>query len=120
MRGIEPSKTVDEYLGQVPNEHRPTLEKLRELIRLLAPEAAESISYGLPTYKIGGRPLVYFGTAKNHYALYAISGAVRENYSDELSGFSISKGTIRFAYDKPFPSALIKKLVKAQLADRKK
>jgi uncharacterized protein YdhG (YjbR/CyaY superfamily) len=118
MKGIAAS-TVDEYIALVPDDQRPTLEKLRELIRSLAPEAVESISYGLPTYKLNGKPLVYFGTAKKHYALYAISSAIREIYKGDLACYEMSKGTIRFPFDKPFPAALIKKLVKAQLAERK-
>jgi uncharacterized protein YdhG (YjbR/CyaY superfamily) len=113
------AKDVDEYIASVPAEYRGTVEKLRKLITAAAPEATESISYGVPTYKIGGRPLVYFGTAKPHFALYGVSGVIRETYKDELAGCSMSKGTIRFPWDKPFPGALIKKLVKACLAERK-
>jgi uncharacterized protein YdhG (YjbR/CyaY superfamily) len=113
------AKDVDEYIASVPAEHRGTVEKLRRLIAAAAPEASESISYGVPTYKIGGRPLVYFGTAKPHFALYGVSGIIRETYKEELAGCSMSKGTIRFPWDKPFPAALIKKLVKACLAERK-
>lgn len=111
--------SIDEYLDTVPSEHRGVLERLRKLIAATAPEAAESISYGVPTYKLSGRPLVYFGTAKQHFALYGISGIIREQYKDDLAGYSMSKGTIRFPWDGPFPSALIKKLVKASLAERK-
>lgn len=113
------AKDVDEYIASVPVEHRGTVEKLRKLIAATAPEAAESISYGVPTYKLSGRPLVYFGTAQQHFALYGISGIIREQYKDELAGYSMSKGTIRFPWGELFPSALIKKLVKASLAERK-
>lgn len=118
MKGVTAS-TVDEYLAAVPAEHRPVLDKLRQLIASIAPEAVESISYGIPTFKLNGRPLVYFGTAKKHFALYGISGMVRGMYKDELAGYEMSKGTIRFPYNKPFPAALITKLVKAQLAEKK-
>lgn len=111
------ARDVDEYIASVPAEHRGTVEKLRKLIAAVAPEAAESISYGVPTYKMAGRPLVYFGTAKPHFALYGVSGVIRETYKGELAGYSMSKGTIRFPWDKPFPAALIKKLVKAQIAE---
>ena len=118
MRGMDPSADVDEYLVQVPDEQRPVLQKLCALIAAAAPQAVESISYGIPTFKLNGRPLVYFGTAKKHFALYGISGAVREANAAGLEGYSLSKGTIRFDFDKPFPAALIKKLVKAQLAEK--
>lgn len=116
---MAPAKDVDEYIASVPEEHRPTVEKLRKLIAATAPDAVESISYGVPTYKLNGRPLVYFGTAKPHFALYGVSGVIRETYKDDLAGCSMSKGTIRFPWDKPFPAALIKKLVQACLAERK-
>jgi uncharacterized protein YdhG (YjbR/CyaY superfamily) len=117
MKGVT-AASVDEYIAAIPAEQRTVLEKLRKLIVSIAPDADESISYGIPTYKLGGKPLVYFGTAKKHFALYAISGAVRENYRDNLAGYAMSKGTIRFPLDEPFPAALIKKLVEAQLAER--
>lgn len=116
MKGIQ-ADNVDEYIAQVPDDQRRVLMIVRDIIRSLAPEAAESISYGIPTYKMDGRPLVYFGTAKTHFALYALSGAVREKYKEDLAGYSMSKGTIRFSYDKAFPSALIKKLVIAQVEE---
>jgi uncharacterized protein YdhG (YjbR/CyaY superfamily) len=116
MKGIQASD-VNEYIAQVPDEKRPVLARLRELVLSLAPDAAESISYGLPTYKVNGKPLVYFGTAKTHYAVYAISGVIREKYAEDLAGYSMSKGTIRFPFDKAFPGALIKKLVEAQIEE---
>lgn len=116
MRGIQPVN-VDEYIAQVPDDQRPVLARLRELIRSIAPDAVESISYGIPTYKLAGKPLVYFGTARTHYAVYALSGAVRETYADELAGFSMSKGTIRFPFNKPFPAALVKRLIEAQIKE---
>lgn len=118
MKGIQ-AATVDEYMAQVPDEQRPTLERLRELIRSVAPDSAESISYGIPTYKLNGKPLVYFGAAQKHYALYAISGAVREAHKEALAGYKMSKGTIRFPFAIPFPAALIQRLVKAQMVERK-
>lgn len=118
MKGIQ-AATVDEYMARVPDEQRPTLERLRELVRSVAPDSAESISYGIPTYKLNGKPLVYFGTAQKHYALYAISGVVREAHKEALEGYKMSKGTIRFPFAEPFPAALIQKLVKAQMVERK-
>jgi uncharacterized protein YdhG (YjbR/CyaY superfamily) len=117
---MAPAKDVDEYIASVPVEHRGTVEKLRKLITAAAPDAVESITYGVPTYKINGRPLVYFGTAKPHFALYSVSGVIRETYREDLAGYAMSKGTIRFPWNEPFPSALIKKLLKACLAERKR
>jgi uncharacterized protein YdhG (YjbR/CyaY superfamily) len=116
MKGIQASD-IDEYIAQVPKEHRQVLGMLRDMIRKIAPDAVESISYGIPTYKLNGKPLVYFGTASTHYALYAISGVVREKYSEDLAGYSMSKGTIRFPLDKTIPKALIQKLIKAAVKE---
>jgi uncharacterized protein YdhG (YjbR/CyaY superfamily) len=117
-KGSQPD-TVEDYLARVPDEHRAVLIKLRDLIRRTAPDAAESVSYGVPTYKLGGKPLVYFGIAKTHYSIYALSGAVREKFGDDLAGYSMSKGTIRFPFDRPFPAALVKKLIEAQIKENK-
>jgi uncharacterized protein YdhG (YjbR/CyaY superfamily) len=115
-KGKQPD-SIDDYLTRVPDEHRDVLINLRELIRSTAPDAVESISYGIPTYKLNGRPLVYFGNAKTHYAVYALSAAVRDKFKNELADYSLSKGTIRFPFDKPLPKALIKKMVKAAIEE---
>lgn len=119
MKGIQ-ANTVDDYIAQTPDDQRDTLVKLRELIASIAPEAVESISYGIPTYKIKGKPLVYFGTAKKHFALYALSQIVRDANAEALAKYEQSKGTIRFPYGEKFPTALIKKLVKAQVVSSKR
>jgi len=108
------AKDVDTYLGALPEEQRAALEKLRATIRAAAPDAAESISYGMPTFKYKGRPLIYFGAAKKHCALY---GMHMEAHREELQRYDTSKGTIRFPSGKPLPAALVKKLVKARMAE---
>jgi len=105
-------RTVDDYLAALPEEQRAALEKLRETIKAAAPDAAESISYGIPTFKYKGRPLIYFGAAKNHCAVYAIN---TDAHKDELKRYDTSKGTVRFSPDKPLPEALRRKLVKARI-----
>ena len=111
------AKNIDSYLADLPAEHRAALEKVRGTIKATAPEAAESISYGIPTFKYKGRPLIYFGAAKKHCALYGSSGSVIETYKEELQPYVTSKGTIRFPPAKPPPTALVKKLVKAQMKE---
>jgi len=110
-------KTIDEYLAPVKPEQRAVLEILRKTIHSAAPGAEEYIAYGLAGFKLNKRPLVYFGAWENHCALYAASPAVQKTFQKELKGFEVSKGTIRFTPDKPLPTALLKELVKARIAE---
>jgi uncharacterized protein YdhG (YjbR/CyaY superfamily) len=109
------AKTVDEYLSAIPDEARATLEKLRQTIKAAAPKATELISYQIPMYKHHGM-LVGFAAFKNHCSFFVGTKNV-ETYQDELKPYDTSKGTIRFPVDKPLPAALVKKLVKAHVAE---
>ncbi len=109
-------KDTYEYLATVPEESRAALENLRKTIRSAAPKATEGISYQVPTYKYLG-PLVSFGAAKNHCSFYVMSPVTMEAHKDELESYDTSKGTIRFPPDKPLPAALVRKLVKARIAE---
>jgi uncharacterized protein YdhG (YjbR/CyaY superfamily) len=115
--GQKSARDVDAFLATVPEEARATLEKLRETIRAAVPEATEAISYGVPAFKHQGRPLVAFGATKNHCAFYLMSPAVMDAHAAELGEYDTSKGTIRFPHDKPLPSALVTKLVKARIVE---
>ncbi|MGC1463976.1 MAG: DUF1801 domain-containing protein [Terracidiphilus sp.] len=107
-------KTVDEYLARVAEPARGVLEKMRALIRASLPrEATEIISYRMPAFK-HKRVLVWFAAFKDHTSLFP-TAAVIEQFREELKGFTISKGTVRFPTDKPLPAALIKKMVEASL-----
>jgi uncharacterized protein YdhG (YjbR/CyaY superfamily) len=108
--------TVDEYLAAVPEKARVALQQLRTMISSAAPDATEAISYGIPTFRHHGS-LVSFGAAKNHCAFYVQSPGVMEAHADDLKGYDVAKATIRFAPDKPLPSALVKKLVKARMKE---
>jgi uncharacterized protein YdhG (YjbR/CyaY superfamily) len=108
-------QSVDGYLAALPEEQRVALEKLRRTIKASAPEAVESISYGISAFKYRGRPLAYFGAAKKHCALYGMS--VMGAHEADLQPYDRSKGTVRFAPDKPLTAALVKKLVKAQMKE---
>jgi len=111
------SKTIDDYLAQLPDDKRAALEKLRKTIRAVAPKAEECISYRLPAFRLHGRMLVAFGAAANHCAFYPMSSATVEAFKDDLKEYKTSKGTIRFQADKPLPAALVRKLVKARIAE---
>jgi uncharacterized protein YdhG (YjbR/CyaY superfamily) len=109
-------KDVDGYLSALPEDARATLEDARRTIRAVAPEAAESISYGMPAFKYRGRALVYFAAAKNHCALYGMSEVI-EAHQDQLAAYDTSKGTIRFLLAKPLPEALVRTLVRARMEE---
>jgi uncharacterized protein YdhG (YjbR/CyaY superfamily) len=112
------AKTVDGYLAALPADKRRTLVKLRAQIKAAAPEATEGISYGLPTYKLDGRPVVYFGAAAAHLSLYAVGANDAQGRPlAELKKYDTSgKGTVRFPPDKPPPAALVNKIVRANVA----
>jgi len=110
-------ETIDEYLAVLSDDQRAALEKLRKTIRAAAPEAQECISYQLAAFRLEGRMLVAFGATPKHCAFYLMSGSTVAAYKDELAGYDTSKGTIRFQPGKPLPAALVRKLVKARIAE---
>ena len=110
-------KNIDEYLAGLPGDKRAALEKLRRAIRAAAPRAQECISYGIPAFRLDGRMLVAFGAAAKHCSFYPGAFPV-EAFRRELASYETSKGTVRFAADKPLPAALVRKIVKARIAQR--
>jgi len=102
--------TVDAYIAAQPKERQAKLEQLRKIILKAAPTAEESISYGMPAYKLYS-PLAYFANFRNHYSLFAMPAAVAV-FKDELAGYETSKGTIRLPHDKPLPVKLISDIIK--------
>jgi uncharacterized protein YdhG (YjbR/CyaY superfamily) len=110
---------VDEYLAGVSEPARTALNKVRAVIRSAAPpEATESISYGIPTFKYKGM-LAAYAAFSDHYSLFPGAGPTIE-FEDELKTFPTSKGTIRFAPNKPLPAALLKKLIKARIRENER
>lgn len=106
---------VDDYLAGIPEPARSTLNKMRAAIRSAAPpEATETISYGIPAFKHNG-VLVWYAAFSNHCSFFPTASII-EAFKDELKGVSTSKGTIHFPTDKPLPAALVKKMVKARVA----
>lgn len=117
-----PPTTIDDYLALVPEPARTTLEKVRASVRAAAPpEAIESIGYRMPMFRYKGG-LVAFAAFKKHCSFFPMSLAVMASLKADLKSYELDKGTIRFPLDKPLPAALIRKIVKARVAekDRKK
>jgi uncharacterized protein YdhG (YjbR/CyaY superfamily) len=112
----DPANEVDEYLAKVPDEARAALEKLRKTIRAAAPKATEGFSY-IPAFKLHGRPLVSYAALKNHCSFFPMSPAVMDAHRKELEPYDTSKGTIRFPAFEPLPAALVRRLVKARIAE---
>ena len=109
--------TIDHYVAGVNGDQRAVLEKIRKAIHAAAPNAEEFFSYGIPAFRLNGRSLVFFGAWANHCAFYPGSSATLKKFRNELRNFQTSKGTLRFSLDKPLPVALVKKLVKARIAE---
>jgi uncharacterized protein YdhG (YjbR/CyaY superfamily) len=112
-----PVATHDEYLAPLSDDKRRALEKLRKDIKSAAPNAEECISYGIPGFRLNGQLLVSYGAAEKHCAFYP--GSTLQAFAKETKGYDTNKGTIRFAADKPLPSALVRKIVKARIAQQK-
>jgi uncharacterized protein YdhG (YjbR/CyaY superfamily) len=113
--GMAEPTGVEDYLAALPEDQRAALEMLRKTIRDAAPEATETISYQMPTFKDRGRVLVYYAAFKDHCSLFPASEAVMEALGEELKPYFSGKGTLRFTPDKPIPVALVKKIVKARI-----
>jgi len=111
------SKGVDAYLATLPPESRRALQKIRQAIAQAAPGAEEGFSYGVPAFKLDGRPLAAYSASKKHCSYYPMSGDVVSTFARELSAYDTLKGTIHFSPVRPLPAALVKRLVKARIAE---
>jgi uncharacterized protein YdhG (YjbR/CyaY superfamily) len=109
--------SIDEYLAKIADDQRAALEKLRKAIRAAAPHAEECISYGLAAFRLDGKPLVGMGAAANHCAFYLMSGSTVADHAEDLANYETSKGAIRFPAHQPLPATLVRKLVKARIAE---
>lgn len=110
-------KTIDDYLAVTSEENLIALEKLRQQIKKIVPQSEEYFYYQLPAFRLDGKRLVAFGAATNHCSLYPLSAAVVKELADDLKNYDTSPGTIRFPANKPLPFALVRKIVKARIAE---
>ena len=113
MRKTPPADTVDGYLAALPADQRAALEHLRRVILSAAPGAVESISYGIPTFKVKGKAVAHLGAAAKHCAFYP--GAVADAFAGDLAGYATSKGTIRFQPGAPLPDDLVRRIIRFNL-----
>lgn len=108
---------MDEYISSFPENIQAILYKLREVIRESAPEAEETISYGMPTFKLNGN-LVHFAAYKNHIGFYPTPSAIIA-FKEELSSYKQAKGSVQFPIDGPIPFGLVKQIVEFRVKENK-
>jgi uncharacterized protein YdhG (YjbR/CyaY superfamily) len=108
---------VDKYIQNYDGEIRIRLEHVRELILAEAPNAEESISYGLVGYKLNGKPLVYFGGFQHHVGFYATPNG-HEAFKEEFAKYKQGKGSVQFPLDQPLPLDLIKRVVHYRMTSK--
>jgi uncharacterized protein YdhG (YjbR/CyaY superfamily) len=111
-----PTPSVDDYLAAQPEPVRSKLEQVRATIRKAVPDAVEVIGYGMPGYKLRGKPLLYFAGFRHHYSLFAASGSFFATLEDELKGYELRKGTVHFSLTEPVPVKLIARIAKLRAA----
>lgn len=105
------TNTVDDYIAGFPEDVRALLTQVRATIRGAAPEAAEGISYGMPAYKLNGKPLIYFAAFKKHIGLYATPSG-HEAFAADLAPYKRAKGSVQFPFGKPMPYDLIERMTR--------
>ena len=106
---------VDQYLANLDEPKRTTLQELRQTIQGIVPDAEEGISYGMPAYRLGGKVIAGFAAFKTHLSYLPHSGSVFAEIPDEVAGYATSKGALQFPIERPLPKALVKKLIAIRL-----
>ena len=117
------AENVAAYIAAFPPPVRGVLKRVRTIVRKAVPGAEESISYQIPTYKLHGRPVLYFAAFKEHYSVYPSNTRLVAAFKDELAGYGRAKGTIRFPLSEPVPVRLIERIAKfraREVADAEK
>lgn len=111
-------RTIDEYLSGLKADQRAALQKLRAAVHSAAPDAEECIAWGMPGFRLDGRCFLTFRATAKHCSLHPMSALTVAAHEKELAAYDTSPGTIRFQPSKPLPAGLVRKLVKARIAER--
>ena len=111
------SEQVRAYLAALPPRARRHMKEIRSLIRSVAPDATESFSYRMPGFRLDNRVFLYYAAFAAHCSLYPMGAKIRHAHTDALKGYKTSTGTIQLPLDKPLPLALMKRLIKARMAE---
>jgi uncharacterized protein YdhG (YjbR/CyaY superfamily) len=101
---------IDEYIALYPKEVQERMQKIRQMVKEIAPEAVETISYRIPTFKLNGKAFAYFAGFAKHIGMYPFPSGVIE-FQEAAKDYETSKGTVKFPHDKPIPYELVKKMV---------
>jgi uncharacterized protein YdhG (YjbR/CyaY superfamily) len=108
---------IDSYLATLPADQREALQRLRAQVARLVPEANETISYGMPAFKLHGRFLLSIAGWKAHCSIYPLTDTFLAAHADELEGFGRTRGSLHFTAEAPLPEALVEALVQERVAD---
>ena len=108
---------IDDYLAEVSADKRTALEKLRKMIRSIVPKAEECISYGMPAFRLDGAVVAGFQATKKGCSYYPFSGTTLQTLAAELRDYDKTKSALHFRPDEPLPATLVRKLIKARVAE---
>jgi uncharacterized protein YdhG (YjbR/CyaY superfamily) len=111
---------VRAYLGALPPRARRHLGEIRRIIKSVATDATESFSYRIPGFRLDNRVFLYYAAFTAHCSIYPMGAKIRRAHAAALKGYKTSTGTIQFPLDKPLPSSLVKRLVRARMAEVKR
>jgi uncharacterized protein YdhG (YjbR/CyaY superfamily) len=107
-------KSIDDYIASQPKAAQRVLKRVRSILRKAVPDAEETISYQIPTYKLNSRPVIYFAGWKEHYSLYPFTSRMVASFKERVAPYAVSKGTLRFPMSEPVPAKLIEAIAKSR------